>query len=423
MFVRVLVSMVVTVGLLVVIVATLALRSGTFENDPGTAAISTEATATDANPPSDGSDSPPGASQAPVETTTGSNGADIPPTPTPETEAANVSEPTEEPVQEVVDERPELPPIEVGQPALTYPLNELGNIDKWFPETYNFDNITIAWAPGAFPPEHADVIAQKARDALAEANQKLGTDFNGPVDIYLADQLFTDDCLGCQGFTAADLYMIFMLQDGSITEAQFDALLVHEIAHLIAAHYIALPHELFYAEGLATWVMAEDITNTGGVSPVQVTAWMYRQGVLPSIQDLFDDDFAGRVRKRVQYDAAGAFAAFVIETYGMDTYKRLYSLEQPEAVLDKDWATLEAEWHAWLEPFADQEVNGVNGAEWWAAASKVIQGYYRLFEDPTTVSADQYRELSYARTALDIAEVELALEHLHASGLVGQTAQ
>ena len=50
------------------------------------------------------------------------------------------------------------------------------------------------------------------------------------------------------------------------------------------------------------------------------------------------------------------FAAFFIDTYGMDAYKRLYSLDPPEKVLDKDWATLEAEWHAWLEQFADQEV-------------------------------------------------------------------
>lgn len=415
--------MVVTIGLVVVAGATLALRGGVFDDDPDTAAVNPPVTITATSTPSDGPGSTSDSGEARAETSTTPSDAVVPPTASPTVNSGDASEPANEPVQEVVDERPELPPIEVGHPAFTYPLDELGNIDKWFPETYGFDNISVAWAPGAFPPERAEMIAQKTRDALAEANQKLGTDFSGPIEIYLADQLFAGDCLGCQGFTAADLDMIFILQDGSITDEQFDALLVHEMTHLIAAHHIALPHELFYAEGLAMWVMSDDITNAGGVSPVQVTAWMYRQGVLPSISELFDDDYAGRVRKRVPYDAAGAFAAFVIETYGMDAYRGLYTLDPPEMVLDKDWATLEAEWHAWLEPFADQEVNGVNGADWWAAASKVIQGYYRLYEDPTTVSPDQYRELSYARTALDMAETGLALEHLQASGPVGQTAQ
>jgi hypothetical protein len=411
--------MVSAIGLLVVVGATLALSGGLFDENPQPAANTASATSTPI-PGTASTSTPPTTSD--LEPT--SSSADLPlETQVPPTVPTSNPEPTEALVQEVSDEHPELPPLEVGQPAFTYPLNELGNIEKWFGESYQFDNISVAWPPGAFPPERAEVVAQKTRDALAEANQKLGTDFSGPIEIYLADQLFSEDCLGCQGFTAADLYMIFMLQDGSINEAQFDALLVHEMTHLIAAHYIGLPHELFYAEGLAMWVMSEDIVNYGGVSPVQVTAWMYREGSLPSIAELFDDDYAGRVRKRVPYDAAGAFAKFVIETYGFDAYSRLYTLDPPEKVLGKDWATLEAEWHAWLEPLADQEFNGVNSSQWWAAASQNIQGYYRLYEDPSTVSPDQYRELSYSRTALNMAEVELALEHLQASGLVGQTAQ
>lgn len=342
-------------------------------------------------------------------------GPESAPTPTPEIQPT----PTTDAVAEVA-----LPEVNVEDPELTLHTTGVDRVEEQYSEVYTFeDNITIRWRPGAYPPEYAEGVAQKTREALAESNQKLGTSYDGPVIVLLADQLFDEDCLGCQGYTAADQYWVFILDDGGLAEDEFDALLVHEITHLIAAHKIFLPHDLFFAEGLAMWVMTDDLVDAGYISPVQTTAWIYRAGALPTLDELFEDDYAGRMRKRIYYDAAGAFATFIIDEYGWPAYRKLYTRDSPEFVMDKDWAALEAEFHQYLEQFAGNEVNGVGAEEWWSAAERVIGAYIRFYENPSAVSAAQYHDLVLSRLALNRGMLEEALSYLSSSGLGVQTAQ
>ena len=63
---------------------------------------------------------------------------------------------------------------------------------------------------------------------------------------------------------------------------------------------------------------------------------------MPSLQALRDGAFDGRVRKRAEYDGAASFAFFVVETYGWESYRQLYTLDPPEMVLNKTWEELEA---------------------------------------------------------------------------------
>jgi hypothetical protein len=135
-----------------------------------------------------------------------------------------------------------------------------------------------------------------------------------------------------------------------------------------------------------------------------------------------EDDFAGRMRKRVYYDGAASFATFFIETYGWPAYRRLYTLDPPQAVVGKDWDVLEGEWHAYLDQFASNEINGVDGFEWWAAAQRVIDGYAVLYADPLAVTPEQYSALVTSRLALNRAELELAIAQIDLSGLAPETA-
>ncbi|MFW6074784.1 MAG: hypothetical protein ACOC9Y_04265, partial [Chloroflexota bacterium] len=195
-----------------------------------------------------------------IATSTGSDSATAPPT-------VPDSTPTEEsPEGEVVPI--DLPNLQVDDPEFTMYSSGHSRVVEQYSESYSFDgDITISWRPGAYPPEYAEEVAEKTRRAVEEINEKLRTGFDGPVEILLADQLFNTDCVGCQGYTAADTYWVFLLDDGSLTEAEFDALLIHEVAHLVAAHKIYLPHNLFFAEGLATWIMTDTLVDAGYLSP------------------------------------------------------------------------------------------------------------------------------------------------------------
>lgn len=330
--------------------------------------------------------------------------------PTPTTDAEPVVDP------------PPISAVQVGQPELVYHTSGGARIDAEYDECHSYEFVQVCWPAGAFPVERAAEVAQSAFVAFDVANGVLNTNDYDPVTIYLAPQLFSDDCLGCQGFAAADLRKIFLLQDGSLAGDEFQALLVHEVTHVIAAAKIYLPLELFHAEGLATHVMSDDMVAAGYLSPVQTAAWVYRAGAMPTLFELMEDDYAGRMRKRVYYDGAASFATFFIETYGWPAYRRLYTLDPPDLIIGKSWQVLQDEWHAYLEPYASAEINGTDGFEWWAVAQRVIDGYARLYDDPAAVTPEQYAALVTARIALNRGELELAIAQLDLSGLAPETA-
>ncbi|MEZ4520078.1 MAG: hypothetical protein R3A46_00340 [Thermomicrobiales bacterium] len=307
--------------------------------------------------------------------------------------------------------------VDVNQPSMEVPTFPLASVQATFTEEHQFGLITVSFRPGAYTVEHASQIAGMTEDAIAEANAKLGTSWSDDLTVFLADQLFAEDCMGCQGFTESNFRWIFMLDDGSVVQDEFEALLVHEMAHMIAGNEIHLPFDIFYVEGLATWVMTDDLLQYGYVSPLQSTAWVYGAGALPSLQDIMNDDFAGRMRKRVYYDAAAAFAFYVIDTYGWDAYVSLYQQNPLEDVLGKPPETVESEWHAYLEPYVATEIDGTGAGEWWNAASQVIDAFGRFYEDTEAVSADQYRLLTLSRLAPNRADVGNALDYLAQSGV------
>lgn len=312
-----------------------------------------------------------------------------------------------------------LPEISVKAPRMELGTTPQEHIDEQYSEVHTFDDgITVRWRPGAYPAEHADEVAQMTREARVEVNQRLNANYDGPVEVLLADQLFTDTCMGCQGFTAADENRIFMLDDGSVSKAEWRPLLVHEMTHLVAAKKIFLPLDLFFAEGLATWSMTDDLEAAGILTPVQTAAWIYRAGAMPPLAELFEDDFAGRMRKRVSYDAAGSFVAFIVDTYGWTAMRRIYTRDPIVTVVGKDWDELEQEWHSYLDGFAGNEINGVGADAWWSAAQQVIAGFTQMFQDPSACTADQWRELTLSRLALNRGQTDLAVQHARSSGLV-----
>ncbi len=314
-------------------------------------------------------------------------------------------------------QQPAVASVDVDAPALELPTFPLASVEVTYTESHTFGAITVSFRPGAYTADYAAEIARQTEAARVEANAKLGEAWNDDLTVFLADQLFAEDCLGCQGFTESDFRWIFMLDDGSVVDDEFEALLVHEMTHLIAGNTIHLPFDIFYVEGLATWVMTDDLVAYDYVSPLQSTAWVYEAGALPPLQAIMDDDFAGRMRKRVYYDAAAAFAFYVIDTYGWEQYVALYRQQPLDAVLGKPVTEVEAEWHAYLDPFRLTQVNGVGAAAWWDATSQVIDAYGRFYLDPSAYSAEQYELLTLSRLAINRADPGNALAFLAASGV------
>lgn len=367
----------------------------------------------------------------PAPTATPEIGSGISATPAPEGSVVVVTPTADAPAGSSVPQTPQSVPSADPSIALLNPaaptwaaLTEgLARTRDYYSEVYERGEVTVRWRPGAFPEEKADQVAEMVRIALAHDNALLDVNDAGPIEVLLADQMFAEECLGCQGFAAADLRQIFILQDGSVADNELQALITHEVAHVLAAQYIALPESLFFAEGLATWAMSDDIVAEGYVPPVQTAAWALNVGTLPALATLREGKFAGRMRARLEYDSAGSFVTFAAQTYGLDILKQLYALTPPEAVLGKTWEQVEAEWHAWLGQFADQTFNGVGAEEWWSAAQTIIDGYTNLYTAPEQVTQEQYAYLATSRLLLNRGDLGNALALAASSGLTTRTAQ
>jgi hypothetical protein len=91
-------------------------------------------------------------------------------------------------------------------------------------------------------------------------------------------------------------------------------------------------------------------------------------------------------------------------------------------ILGKDWATLEAEWHAYLQPYTDQPFNGVTSEQWWSIALRVFEGFRVVYDDPAPVTPEQWAALRESRLNLNRCDLVMAVAYLNASDLVPQTA-
>ncbi len=354
------------------------------------------------------------AGETPTESTTG------------EQPTGSVAETPTEPTPATIGGQ-DLPPLlPANQPVRGAPINDIQAVEDYYSEWYQVDTFVIAWRPGAFSPERADEVAAQARKGLDDANQRLGTNDNERIEILLADQMYLkDDCIGCQGYAFSDRRQVFILQDGSMADEEFQALLTHEIGHIVAGNQIALPHvaTLFLAEGLSTWLMTPDLVAHGFIEPRQIAAWAWKVGKIPPILELRKAKFEGRTGARHEYDPAASFTEYVITTYGVPAYKSIYAGELPDDVIGKSYQQLEQEWHAWLAEWADNTLsNGVNAETWWGASDIVKQGFDRLYADETTVTQQQYAQLATARVALNRGDTDVALALMQESGLVLGTA-
>jgi hypothetical protein len=84
-------------------------------------------------------------------------------------------------------------------------------------------------------------------------------------------------------------------------------------------------------------------------------AALLRGGKLPTMNALLKD-FRGQEQG---YAAAGSFCGWLLQSGGLEAFRRLYPISDPAAaslaVLKKPWATVDAEWRAYLASLGEAE--------------------------------------------------------------------
>lgn len=124
--------------------------------------------------------------------------------------------------------------------------------------------------------------------------------------------------------------------------------LKHELAHLFAGEFhpwIKLSPAIGLLEGVAVAADWDD----GRLTAHQGAHAMQRLGILPEMERLMKPwGFWGESASRA-YTAAGSFCRWLIETYGMTSFARLYPTANFQRIYGKSLRHLGGEWKAFLQ--------------------------------------------------------------------------
>jgi hypothetical protein len=148
--------------------------------------------------------------------------------------------------------------------------------------------------------------------AFQEASTKLGESLSGRYNVYLVDRVF-----GQGGYAQNSMVVSYL--DRDYIGGGLEELLVHEAVHLVDRKFASNPIT-FLSEGLAVWVAGGHFQQQ---DLNQRMAALLEIGRFRSLDQAIDD-FYGTQHEAAYLQGAG-FIEYLVETYGWDSVKTLYS--------------------------------------------------------------------------------------------------
>nr|WP_290666976.1 hypothetical protein [Ardenticatena sp.] len=194
--------------------------------------------------------------------------------------------------------------------------------------------------PRTYAAEHLPDLAREAQASLERIAMRLDMPVTTSLDIYFVERIFW------QGGVAYGSDVFISWPARNYLRIPIAAYLDHELTHALTAPLVSDGSEInaLLAEGLAVWATGGHY----GVEPIHhIAAALARSPTYVSIPDLATNLYA--YQHEVAYIEAGSFVGYLVETYGLDTVKRLYAdANAPERILRRTYPQLERDWLAWL---------------------------------------------------------------------------
>jgi LysM repeat protein len=241
------------------------------------------------------------------------------------------------------------------QPAAWAPSLISGDIQGNYPLSAGVPSnaLTLHYQPGTYPEQNLDWLAPSLDAIWADLLAQLGGSLAQQVDVYLAGTLFEVNP-ALQGFTQSGLYRTFILANGAFDRGEEEYILAHELAHIVATHTFGSPSSAMIHEGLALYLpQAYLVEGSGYLSYEAICAAAMQTPAFKTATQLNDlgygaSGFGGHIRTFINYNLSGCFVGYLIETYGLDNLRQVYSTGNYSAVYGKSLAELDAEWQASL---------------------------------------------------------------------------
>jgi len=148
--------------------------------------------------------------------------------------------------------------------------------------------------------------------------------------------------------------------------------------------------------------------------PIRSFCAVYRQqGRLPVLFDKNEIEFwRGHNNNLVNYYSGGCLIGYLIETYGVEKFGKVYRTQNFALVYGKELELLEQEWKTSIS--LDDIPSGIDSTRFVRAVDRFMNAN-RVFYDafrPTSEMLLAYRELDQARMAILSADLDRFDEHM-----------
>jgi LysM repeat protein len=287
-----------------------------------------------------------------------------------------------------------------------------GDLAEAYPLTIDAGRFMLHYQPDTPAAGEPDYITEIVETALGHIEDTWRVTLEKPFDVYIAGSLFAPDDTALRGRSFSSQRRNFYLYDGTGTLEERRYMITHELTHLVLWNTLGRPSSVTLHEGAAVYSGIEAM-NAAEFMPLDHFCAAYHQtGDLPSLSG--SRAYLGHIRDLDLYFAAGCFASYLIDEYGLDSFKQLFASGDYPGIYGQTQSQLETEWIETLNALSD-DLTFAPG-DLVDSVEQVVDAYDRLFADfdGTATEMAAYREIDQARIAMLQGRFEETQKHLNA---------
>lgn len=185
------------------------------------------------------------------------------------------------------------------------------------------DLFVVYYRLGSLAEEQMEHILAQEIIAWEHILNSLQLSYSGRINIFIYNSAEDAgwDSVGGRAYPRTEtIEAVYGPHGKSIGEPGVSA---HEMAHVITHNRIGIPGTSFMSEGAA--VAMDGVWYGGGNLKLDLHAWVNefsREERLPKLSTLINDFHD--VSSRISYPVSGSFSLYLLNHYGVESYKRLF---------------------------------------------------------------------------------------------------
>lgn len=287
-----------------------------------------------------------------------------------------------------------------------------GDLAAGYPLTLAGERFTMHYQPDTIAAQAPQQVRRLIESALDHVEDKLQVTLEGSFDAYAVGSLFAPDAMALRGRSFSSQRRNFYLYDDTGTPDERRYIITHELTHLVIWNTVGRPSSVMLHEGLAVYTGVEAMQDAGFIPLTHFCAAYQQAGQLPLLSG--NRAYLGHIRDLDLYFAAGCFVQYLVDTYGLEDFKQLFTSGDYPGIYGSSLSQLEAAWRETLDPVGDELT--FDPDDLIAYVAQVADAYDRLFADFSGTASQMaaYRALDQARIAVLQGRFDAAQDHFDA---------